>query len=319
LRHSCETPGRPAIRIEQSPNVKGPQGAGIALALLTPLLFAASDTAVRYLNGTVPLIAILAMRYATHLLVMGPFLAVSRRHGFATANPVFQIVRGLLLLGCSGLFLIALQHMPVAECTAVLMLTPVMVTLMAATLLKESVTLLRWGLVLGAFAGVLVIVRPGSGIFGWSALLPLGAALFFAMFQTLTSRYAAREDAYSTHFWTAAVGMAALLPIAALTHTSDPSGGLVDSLAALPARSLAVLLGIGLASTAGHLWLILAFERAPASVVSPLLYLQIAAALIFSGWLLGQWPDALGWFGMAIVAVCGASTARLNTGPKTPP
>ena len=98
--------------------------AGIALALLTPLLFAASDTAVRYLNGTVPLIAILAVRYATHLLVMGPCLAFSRRHGFASANPVFQLARGLLLLGCSGLFLIALQHMPVAECTAVLMLTP---------------------------------------------------------------------------------------------------------------------------------------------------------------------------------------------------
>ena len=292
-------------------------GAGIALALLTPLLFAASDTAVRYLNGAVPLIAILAARYVTHLLVMGPYLIFGRRHGFASANPVFQLVRGLLLLGCSGLFLIALQHMPVAECTAVLMLTPVIVTLMAATLLKESVTPLRWVLVIGAFVGVLVIVRPGSGVFGWSALLPFAAALLYAMFQTLTSRYAARENAYTTHFWTAAVGLVALLPFAALPHAADPAGDLLGSLAALPAPSIAVLLGIGVASTAGHLWLILAFERAPASVVSPLLYFQIAAAVVFSGWFMGQWPDAWGWLGIAIVAACGAGTARLNAGAPT--
>ena len=293
--------------------------AGIALALLTPLLFAASDTAVRYLNGTVPLIAILAVRYATHLLVMGPCLAFSRRHGFASANPVFQLARGLLLLGCSGLFLIALQHMPVAECTAVLMLTPVLVTLMAATLLKEAVTPLRWALVIGAFVGVLVIVRPGSGVFGWSALLPFAAALFYAMFQTLTSRYAALDNAYTTHFWTAVVGMAALLPIAALTQALGSVGGLLGALATLPPSSMAVLLGIGAASTAGHLWLILAFERQPASVVAPLMYFQIAAALILSGWFLDQWPDAMAWIGIAIVAACGAATARLNSGPKAPP
>jgi hypothetical protein len=103
------------------------------------------------------------------------------------------VLRGLLLLTSSAFGFYALQHLPVAEFTAIVMLTPVMVTLLAAWLLKEAVSPLRWALVAAAFTGTLIVVRPGSDLFGWAVLLPLGNATAYALFQLLTRRLAGHK------------------------------------------------------------------------------------------------------------------------------
>lgn len=90
---------------------------------------------------------------------------------------------------------------------------PVPVTLLAAWLLKEHVRPARWALVGLAFAGARVVIRPGSGLFGWAVLFPLGCAVTYASFQVLTSRLSALEDPLTTHFRTGLVGTAIPLPL----------------------------------------------------------------------------------------------------------
>ncbi|MBL8331263.1 MAG: DMT family transporter [Rubrivivax sp.] len=281
-------------------------GLGIAWMLAAVSCFAAMDTTVRHLGAAVPVLMLLILRYLTQALLMAPVLALSGL-GFRSPRPGFQLMRGLLLLACSAITFIGLRYMPVAEYTAIAMLTPVLVTVLSVLLFKERISALRWALVLGAFAGALIIIRPGSGAFGWVVLWPLAGSFAYAGFQLITSHYAARENPFVTHFWTGAVGAAAVLPAWPLGAVDVPALWL-----ALDARVQALIVLVGLLGTFGHLLLILAFGRAPASRLMPFLYLQIAMAVLLGWWALGHVPDAWAWIGMGVIAACGAATAVLN-------
>jgi drug/metabolite transporter (DMT)-like permease len=277
------------------------------MILLTGALFAVLDVSVRWLGATFPVLLMLFWRYATQAGVMAVWLAVDRRRGFRPGHPRFQALRGSLLLATSALSFYGLQHMPVAEFTAINMLTPVLVTLLAAWLLKEAVAPLRWALVALAFAGALVVIRPGSGLFGWAVLFPLGCACTYAAFQVLTSRLAGLDDPLVTHFWTGAVGTLIMLPLL-LASPVDLAG----TLAAATPRQWTALIVAGLAGTFGHLMLILALGLAPASTLMPFVYVQIGSATLAGWWVFGVLPDRWGWLGMGVVAVSGAATAWLN-------
>jgi drug/metabolite transporter (DMT)-like permease len=235
------------------------------------------------------------------------WITLSRDKSFRTGNPLFQIARGALLAFSSGMAFAALKRMPVAEFTAIVMLTPLAATLMARLWLKERVSRLRWILVAGGFVGALIVVRPGSGVIGWAALLPLAAACANAAFQILTSRYAPQENPFTTNFYTGVTGMAIATPIL-LASVADP----VDVLLAAPPVHIGALVTVALLGTAGHLLLIMALGKAPASTLMPFQYTQLAAAAL-GGWIaFGNVPDFWGWIGIVVIAVCGAASAWLN-------
>ncbi|MDE2397665.1 MAG: DMT family transporter [Burkholderiales bacterium] len=282
-----------------------PAARGLVLVALMVLLFAAMDTVIHWLGSAVPLLLALTIRYLVQALVMAVWIGLARTQSFRSRHPWFQLLRGLLLLATSVASFIGVQRMPVPEYTAIFLLTPVLVTLLSGALLGEPVSPARWLLVLGAFAGALIVIRPGSGLFGASVAYPLAAACAYAAFQILTRRLAAVENPRATHFWTAAVASALLLPALLARHA--------------PGALLAAWLGyggwmllIGLFGTVGHLILILALRLAPPATLMPFVYAQIAAAALL-GWLVfSTLPDAWGWVGMAVIAACGASSAWLN-------
>ena len=185
-----------------------------------------------------------------------------------TDHPRFQALRGVLLLSVSLISFIALQYMPVGEFTAIVMITPLVVTLLAALFLRERVPLLRWALVAGGFAGALLVVQPGGDVIGWASLLPLVMVFTYAWFQILTSKMARTEDPMTMHFYTGWVGAALSTAILPLVWQAIPD-----------ARTFWLLCLIGLAGTVGHFLLILAFARAPASTLTPFLYGQIGFAI----------------------------------------
>ena len=289
-----------------APSVHSP-GAGIALIVAAAACFAGLDTTVRYLGAFIGIALMLWLRYAMHTLTMAAWIAFSRDKTFRTANPRFQVLRGSLLLFASAMAFNALRHMPVAEFTAIVMLTPLLATLLARVWLKERVSALRWALVAGGFAGALIVIRPGSGLFGWAVLLPLAAALSNAAFQIVTSRLAPHENPYTTNFYTGLTGMMLAAPLVLLG-----SQQVASVLAAAPPLHLGLLLAIGALGTGGHLLLIMALGKAPTATLMPFLYTQIGVAAL-AGWLaLGAVPDAWAWTGMAVITCCGAASAWLN-------
>ncbi len=282
-------------------------GLGISLVILMGLLFAGMDTAIRYLGGALPVLLLITSRYCFQALFMAVWLSTSANQGFATAHPRFQALRGLLLLVTSAFSFWGLQVVPVAEFTAINMLTPVLVTLLAALVLKERVSPLRWALVVCACAGALIVIRPGSGVLGWGVLYPLGGALTYACFQLLTRRLAGVESPYTTHFWTGFTGAVVLLPL--LAASAVDLGAVWRQASAV---QIGLLLLVGALGTGGHLMLVVAYGLAPPSTLMPFVYVQIASAALL-GWLaFRQLPDAWGWAGMAVIAACGAASAWLN-------
>src|ERR1700712_3699015 len=176
-------------------------------------LFACGDTLTKYMGGFLPVVLLLWVRYAVQAGTMGLWLARRGRGGFATAHPKFQWARGALLLVTSCMSFYGLQLMPVAEFTALGMLTPVVVTMLAAWVLHEPVSRMRWALVCGGFVGAVIVIRPGGGVFGWVAVFPLLMALCYGCFQVLTSRLPALESPYTTQFYTGFIGTALVTPV----------------------------------------------------------------------------------------------------------
>ncbi|MFT3954933.1 MAG: DMT family transporter [Piscinibacter sp.] len=286
-------------------------GLGIALVVAMTACFATMDSTVKYLGAFLPVLVILWSRYSVQALSMGLWLIRDRRRaggaGFRSAHPRFQFARGALLLTSSLFSFFALQHLPVAEFTAINMLTPVAVTLMAGWFLHERISRLRWLLVVGGLAGALIMIRPGSGLFGWAVLLPLAGMFSYACFQVLTSKLAGLENPFTTHFYTGLTGSVALSAMLAASPID-----LAPALGGAPLGHWGLLLLIGALGTTGHLLLVLAFRLAPTATLMPFLYAQLGMAVIV-GWLVfRQSPDFWGWVGIAVIAICGAASAWLN-------
>ena len=269
--------------------------------------FACSDTLIKYMGGFLPVLLLLWGRYAFQAGAMALWLARRGWAGFASAHPKFQWMRGTLLLVTSGMSFFGLQLMPVAEFTALGMLTPVIVTMLAAWVLHEKVSRMRWALVCGGFVGALIVIRPGSGVFGWAAIFPLLMALCYGAFQVLTSRLASLESPYTTHFYT---GFSGALMVTPLLLLNAPE--IMGAARAASGTQLAGVLAIGAFATVGHLCLIFAFGVAPMATLMPFVYVQIAWALVTSWLVFRHVPDGWAWVGMAVIAACGAASAWLN-------
>jgi len=279
------------------------QGGGILLIVLTSLAFASLDTATKHATQLAPVLMLLWFRYAFQtvitLLLRFP---VQKRSLFTTFNPKFQVLRGVLLLSTSFCTFFGLQYLPVGEFTAIVMLSPMVATAMAALVLKNHVAHLRWVLMGVGLTGVLLVVRPGGQVFGWALLFPVVLVGTYAWFQVLTGRLSVDENPYTTHFYTGLVGTLVMCPVVLLSWNTQ---------ALLTQWPWFLLLGF--LGTFGHLMLIRAYNRASAVVLSPYLYSQIAFATLL-GWLVfNQVPDALAWIGIAVIAASGIGNALWST------
>ncbi len=274
---------------------------GIALAIVAMVCFATLDSITKYVSTSVPVFMAIWFRYTVQaVLTTAVVLPMRGRQVLRTAHPKFQVLRGVLLLSTSLLAYLSLRFMPVGEFTAIVMIAPLIITLLAATLLKEKVSPLRWALVAGGFVGTLIIIRPGHDAFEWVTLLPISLAFCMAWFQTLTSKLAKTEDPATMHLYT---GWVASL-VCAL--------GLPFVWQSLPSIQVWLLIAlVGVLGAIGHFLLILGYQRAPAATLTPYLYTQIGFAMI-GGWLVfSHVPDRFALFGMAMIAVCGALGAWL--------
>jgi drug/metabolite transporter (DMT)-like permease len=290
--------GASAALPHRSPNAL----AGIAMVVGASACFAALDTTTNYVSAAVPLLMALWFRYFFQAVATTAIVLPTRgRSIWVTRRLPWHLLRGVLLLTSSLLAFASLLYLPVGEFTAIVMITPLVITLLAATLLKEHVSRLRWGLVAGGFVGTLMIIRPGGSAFGWSSLLPLALVACNSCFQVLTSKLARTEDPVTMHLytgWTGTIVSSLALPFV-WTTLPDP-------------WLWAALCFMGLMATIGHFMLILAYYRAPAATLTPYLYSQIGFAMLGGVIVFSHLPDALSLAGIGMIAFCGAAGAWLT-------
>ena len=147
---------------------------GIGFLVTAVACFAILDAATKIVALAVPALMALWVRYMLQaILSTAVLLPLHGRGLLRSSQPRLQLLRGLLLSICTTMAFFGLRLMPVGEFTAIVMVTPLAVSVLSVVLFKEKIAPLHWLLIAGGFIGTLFIVRPGSGYLGWAALLPL--------------------------------------------------------------------------------------------------------------------------------------------------
>ena len=274
---------------------------GVLFVLGAVACFSGLDTSSKAI-GAMPVMMLVWFRYVTQASVTA--LTQWPRRGRAlleTHHPWLHALRGLLILSTSVCTNLALRAMPVGELTAIVMLTPLLMTLIGATFLHERVSPGRWSLIVAAFGGALLVAKPGAGMWSWGLLMALLALALNTGFHLVTSRLSRTEDVGTMQFHTGCTG--ALLATLALPFFWTP----VESWTTWALLALVCVL-----STAGHWMLIVGYAKAGIAALTPLLYAQIAFSTLL-GWLVfAHVPDALALAGIAIITLAGAACTWLS-------
>ena len=278
------------------PHTAHPLRQALPLFLLGGLCLTALDTTAKYLVRDHALFLVVWARYVGQMLVVTPVVWHRAGPGFwRTRNLRMQLVRSAFLLAATVCFFAGLRYLPLAEASAITFLAPIFIVVLSLPVLGERPTRARWIASLTGFAGILVLLRPGSSILHPAVLLLIGTAVCNAFYQLLTRKLPG-DSAHTTLFYSAlmgAVGLTLALPLGLAGAT------------VLSWREAGLFLLLGLFAGLAHWLIITAFLIVPASLLTPFTYLQMIWATLF-GWLVfGQLPDGWSAVGMAIIVGSG--------------
>lgn len=270
---------------------------GVLLMICAVTLFGVMDAGAKYLAERYPVPLVVWARFFFNVLIMLVFLGpVYGRRLVTTHRPGMQLVRGLALGLSSMLFVSALPYLRLADASAVSFVTPMLVTLGAVYIYRQKAPPGTWIALAASFFGVLLVIQPGSSAFTWAALLPLGTAVFAAIYQLLTSRLAGVDDGATSLFIGALVSVL-ILTVPMMFFWTWPRSP-VDAM---------LFVAVGAVGATSHYLIIRAFDYAPPVVLAPFAYLQIVAALLL-GWLVfGNFPGPIALLGIALIVFTGVT------------
>lgn len=269
--------------------------AGIGLMCAAVTCFAVLDATAKWLGREMDPILVTWFRYASGVALVSALLNPWTTPGLArTSRPWLQGLRSLLLLACTALNFLALEHLQLAQTISILFATPLLVALLAGPVLGETMGPRRLGAVAVGFVGVLVVTRPGLGAMHPAALYSVAGTVCYAVYALCTRVLARHDSTATTVFYSGLAGMVLLTPVLPMIWQAPPSP-----------QAWALLGLLGVLGTVGHWLLILAHARAPAGVLSPFIYTQLVWMVALGYLVFGDWPDHWTLVGGGIVVASG--------------
>jgi drug/metabolite transporter (DMT)-like permease len=264
---------------------------------LAMFLIPVRDGLAKHMSATLPVFTIAWGIYCASAIISCPIaIRVYGRAAIVPAGLPSQTARMLLLVGAMTMFFFAIRTIPLANAIAAYFVAPFVATAFAPVVLGERFTWTVAGAVTLGFAGVLVVLQP-DGDFDVNILWAVGAGILFA-FYMLATRLAARQAPPLVALsYQSILGALVLTPLALGTGIQG-TGAFVGFFAI-----------IGLLQSFSHGLSIAAFRLAPASILAPLVYLEIVAAVIVGLVAFGDWPENQTWMGIAIIIVAGGLVA----------
>nr|WP_298685093.1 DMT family transporter [uncultured Dongia sp.] len=300
---------------------------GILVIIVTVFAMSFADAMVKYVSAAFPLWQIYVLR---SLLVIPALAAIAwlrrdiRSMAFASAGWAF--LRGMLLAFMYIAIYAAAPVLSLSVIAASLYTAPLFIALFSALLVGEKVGRRQWAGIAIGFLGVLVVLRPATGDFSLAALIPVAAAILYALAAIITRSKCSGETpmalALAVNMSLLAVGLTAT----ALIALWQPSGmqasyypfllgywtmmdGHAWGVMALLA-SLMVLISLGLAK---------AYQSAPASIVATFDYSYLLFAAFWSFVMFGQAPDGATIIGMLMIAAAGLLVIERRAGGSSSP
>src|SRR5258708_26116056 len=159
-------------------------------------MFPFLNAAAKLLTADYPITEIIWARFTGHLVcVLLVFMPKRGWHIFAAKRPFVQIARSFLLLASTSLFVSAIGHIPLATASAIGFTSPFIVTALSVPLLREPVGPRRWAAVVIGFIGAVIVIRPQASPDNLAALLVLGSACRYGLYQLMTRKGVGDADA----------------------------------------------------------------------------------------------------------------------------
>ncbi len=280
------------------------QTRGILLMIATIFTFTVMDAIAKGLSQSMDTIQVIWARYTGQTVMVTLLILPRLRSTLRTRYPLLQGLRALLLLGATSFFFFALARIGLAEATAIMDISPVMITLGAALFLGEKFGPRRAFGVCAALAGALIIIRPGSGVFSPYAVLPLAAAVCYSGYTLATRFVGASESVWTSLFYTGALGTVVLslvVPFVWVTPSLADAG---------------LMVAVGLVGGLGQLMMIRALSLAEASLLAPFVYTGLMFATLWGALFYGEFPDALTLLGGFVIVAAGLYVWLRETQPQ---
>lgn len=302
---------------------------GMLLMAAAMLVAPALDALAKLLTASLSPGEIVLGRFVFQTAFIAPFVLIRlwRRGACKPAISVrrprilaFYFMAGVLIGGAVLLLVWALRSMPVANAISIFFVEPLVLTLFSAALLGEPVGWRRFSATAIGLLGALIVIRPNWAAFGWVAILPFCTATAYAGYLTVMRHVAPGGDRVILQLW---LGLFAALALATACYAGSALDIPLLALSWPSPWQWAVMAGIGAISMITHLLIAQAFARAPAPVLAPFQYLEIFSATILGLILFGDFPDAMTWFGTAVIIGAGLYVfhreRRLARRPAPPP
>ena len=272
---------------------------GIWLMVATTFVFALQDGLSQHLASTYNVLMVVMIRYwffAAFVIAISARKAGGLRAAAQTSQPLVQGFRGLLLAAEICVMVLAFTYLGLVESHAVFVCYPLLIAALSGPILGEQVGWRRWTAIGVGFIGVLIIIRPGAGVFSPYALIPLLSASMFALYGLLTRFVARRDSAATSFFWTGTVGAVFMTAIGIWFW---------EPMTPMDWVWMACLCVTG---AGGHYLLIKCYEVAEASTVQPFAYLQMPFASAFGMIFFGETLRANVAIGAALIIGAGLFT-----------
>lgn len=303
---------------------------GIASAMGASCFFSINDSSIKFLSGGYALHQIVLIRSLIGMAVIMAIvlLSGSGMAAFRTRRLGMHLVRGGFVVTSNLCFFLGLAAMPMADAVALFFIAPLLITALSVPMLGEKVGPRRWAAVGVGLLGVIVMLRPGAGIFHPAMLLPLFAAFCYAMLHMLTRRMGSTESSITLTLYVQMTFIAVcvisglILGQGAFANEADASLAFLTRAWNWPAaQDWPILALIGCASAMGALLITHAYRSCEAGLVAPFEYVSMPLAIIFGLLIFGEWPEAMDWVGIGLICGAGLYTVWRETraNPVDPP
>lgn len=298
---------------------------GIVALILGIAIFSIQDVILKLLSADYPLHQAMVLRSLTalpfHVAIVWWF--DGRLSTITTPGWWKMLARGLLNFVAYTAYYLGLAYVPMADAVALFFTSPLFITLAAVLFLGERVRLFTALALAAGFGGVLMVVKPGGEGFDLAAFLPIIGALGYAISMVVARPLGRTESAAAMAFWGNICFLFCALALSAVYGSGAYAGASHPSLAFLTRGwvtpglvDLFLMSGCGLIAAVGLTLLTFAYRVAPAATVAPFEYSFMFWAVLW-GWLFwGDFPDGLGWIGIAIIVAAGMLVIRMGQKEK---
>lgn len=205
-----------------------------------------------------------------------------------------QMLRSALLMASNLSYFFAIIFIPIAKAATISLTAPLVVALLAWPMLGERTTVGRSIALVVGFAGVVIVIRPGTELFQWASLFVVWSAVCYGLYQVLTRRIAGIDSPETSAIYSSIIGAFGLILVLPFVWRTPHS-----------ARDIIYFCSLGVLGALGHYCVARAMSYAPANIVSPFQYMQLLGSVVVGYFFFGDFPDFLGWVGAGVIVAAG--------------